>query len=70
MAPRIYKTETGTIITLTQESYPAADGSNTYWAHAVDAAGNDYRVIWQVVDATAEDMDVSCNWDRYTVQAL
>jgi len=56
-------------LVLTQEAYPTSGsfpvpGGATYtgcWyeAHAVDAGGTDYRVIWTDVDYESE----ACDWD-------
>ena len=60
-------------LVLTQDAYPTSGsfpvpGGATYtgdWyeAHAVDADGTDYRVIWTDVDYETEDESDACNWD-------
>ena len=60
-------------LVLTQDAYPTSGsfpvpGGATYtgdWyeAHAVDAGGKDYRVIWTDVDYETEDESDACDWD-------
>ena len=60
-------------LVLTQDAYPTSGsfpvpGGATYtgdWyeAHAVDAGGTDYRVIWTDVDYETEDESEACDWD-------
>ena len=59
-------------LVLTQDAYPTSGsfpvpGGATYtgdWyeAHAVDAGGTDYRVIWTDVDYETEDESDACDW--------
>lgn len=60
-------THDGKTLNIQQEAYPATDGSNTYWAHATDDAGNDYRVIWDVINPDADDGSDACDWSNYRV---
>ena len=60
-------------LVLTQDAYPTSGsfpvpGGATYtgdWyeAHAVDAGGTAYRVIWTDVDYETEDESGACDWD-------
>ena len=60
-------------LVLTQDAYPTSGsfpvpGGATYtgdWyeAHAVDAGGTEYRVIWTDVDYETEDESDACDWD-------
>ena len=60
-------------LVLTQDAYPTSGsfpvpGGATYtgdWyeAHAVDAGGTAYRVIWTDVDYETEDESEACDWD-------
>ena len=60
-------------LVLTQDAYPTSGsfpvpGGATYtgdWyeAHAVDAGGTNYRVIWTDVDYETEDESGACDWD-------
>ena len=64
----------GKTLELTQEAYPTSGSfpvpggetysGNWYEAHAVDADGNDYRVIWTEVDRDREDASEACDWDN------
>ena len=68
-------------LTLTQEAYPqggsfpvpggATYNGDWYEAHAVDADGNDYRVIWTEIDLETEDASEACDWDTpdYVLEA-
>ena len=70
-----------TMLTLTQEAYPqggsfpvpggATYNGDWYEAHAVDADGNNHRVIWTEVNHETEDESEACDWDNpdYVLEA-
>lgn len=50
-------------LTLTQDAYITSNGVyNCYEALAVDADGNDYKVIWDILDAQCDDESNACDW--------
>lgn len=77
----------GKIITLTQQAFAENFGTNgqvAYYAHGVDADGNDYKVIWQTTkewdeaqaaatpdeySSLLDDESNACDWDAYEVIA-
>lgn len=62
-----------TIIKLTQDAYAnggsiragsrsAYELTSWYEAHAEDDNGNEYRVIWEIVNPDTEDESDACDW--------
>lgn len=52
----------------TQDPYVSGDGE-TYTAHALDAANNEYRITWAVIDSETTDESEACDWDNpYSVE--
>jgi hypothetical protein len=65
----------GKELTITQNPYintviTGGEYEDVYMAHAIDDEENEYRVVWNIEDATCEDDSMACDWDKYSVQPL
>jgi len=80
----------GKTLTLKQDAYLSNNSNvlaeNHYRAEAVDEAGNEYIIRWEMTDAylaaeaayqadpenvpPQEDESEACNWDEFAVRAL
>lgn len=41
-----------------------SDNGTEYIAHAIDDEGNEYMVLWDVVNSDTEDESESCDWEN------
>lgn len=59
----------GKTLILQQNAYISDDPENLdcYRAAAKDNDGNDYTVLWTIINFECEDESESCNWDNYEV---
>lgn len=51
-------------------SFSGTYTKNIYTAHAIDHQGEDYKIIWEIIDENAEDESDACGWDEYTIKKL
>lgn len=38
-----------------------------YYANARDAQGKEYEISWEITDPLADEVDQTCDWDKYEV---
>jgi len=61
---------------LQNEAFIDRDFTNdcdVYKAHAIDAEGNEYEILWQITidnSADCDDQSNMCDWEDYTVREL
>lgn len=53
----------GQTLKTTQDPHPTDDGG-MYTANAVDAAGNEYILVWSIIDPETTDKSSICDWDN------
>ena len=41
-----------------------SDNGNEYKAHAIDVAGNQYMIVWEVINSETTDESEACDWSN------
>ncbi len=59
-----FVTQDGIAITLTQNAYISGTQDHPYYtAQAVDRHGNEYTVVWDIIN-NGDDESNNCDWDN------